>query len=279
LLVAVREGSQVPIADPTSTGEDTSDSGGTAAPSGGETTTPGGDTTTPGGDTTTPGGDETTSGGNATPGENTTPRGDTTTPGGQTTGEGPVVGSVLDPNVEQDLNTGVSEALHATNVPNLDLGPVCARSASDPRCGLKSLQLQLQVADADGPVKAVSPQTVARRLAQVFRGTRTVASTSNPSKRELVGVTVNFNVTLTGFSGRKADVRWSLYRARRDVIVPRGWLRNQRAVLLRGDVNRDSGSGEFWVPIPQLRGPFFIRVGVYDDHGTRLDYADTRHFR
>jgi hypothetical protein len=50
-------------------------------------------------------------------------------------------------------------------------------------------------------------------------------------------------------------------------------------VLLRGDVNRDSGSGEFWVPIPQLRGPFFIRVGVYDDHGTRLDYADTRHFR
>jgi hypothetical protein len=74
-------------------------------------------------------------------------------------------------------------------------------------------------------------------------------------------------------------VKWSLYRARQNVVVPRPWLFNQRILLLTGGADKASASRQFWVPIPKRRGPFFIRVGVYDDHGEGLDYADTKSFR
>jgi hypothetical protein len=31
-----------------------------------------------------------------------------------------------------------------------------------------------------------------------------------------------------------------------------------------------------WVPLPRRRGPYFIRLSVYDDQGIELDNADTR---
>ena len=92
-------------------------------------------------------------------------------------------------------------------------------------------------------------------------------------------MTINFNVALTGFDGESADVRWSLYSKNGQRPVPRDWLRNQRALLLRGEAEKDTGSGEFWVPIPEVKGPFFIRIGVYDADRTRLDYADTPSFQ
>jgi hypothetical protein len=49
-------------------------------------------------------------------------------------------------------------------------------------------------------------------------------------------------------------------------------------LLLRAQVDSDSGSGKFWVPLPAAHGPFFVRLGVYDDHGTRLTYQDTSSF-
>jgi hypothetical protein len=139
--------------------------------------------------------------------------------------------------------------------------------------------LHLGAADADGPVDDVSPEMVERRMAAVFRGTRTVPSPSDSRKRQLVGVGVNVNVTLTGFRRGKVDVRWSLYSARSGVQVPRDWLRNQRVLLLRGEADSHTASREFWVPAPASKGPFFIRVGVYSDDGERLDYANTDRFR
>jgi hypothetical protein len=120
---------------------------------------------------------------------------------------------------------------------------------------------------------------VARRLARVFDRTRTQPALSDPGKRELVGVTVNFNVSMTGFNDGRVDIRWSLYRAGGGGVVPRDWLRNQRAVSLRGEAEQDSGSDQFWVPLPSVKGPYFIRLGVYDEDDTRLDYANTPRFR
>lgn len=125
----------------------------------------------------------------------------------------------------------------------------------------------------------ISQANIARGLTRVFRGTRTVRSQDDPAKRELIGAAVDFNIAMTGFRGRRVQVRWSLYSARQGVRVPRAWLRNQRIMLLHGEADKHRASGQFWVPIPQLRGPFFIRIGVYDGRGTRLDYADTDPFR
>jgi hypothetical protein len=187
---------------------------------------------------------------------------------------------------KQKLDAGVKAALDARRVPQMLVLPsACDNDVVSPACGLTSLQLSMGVADEDATASLqinqedVSIPQVQMQLAKVFRGTRTAPAQSDPSKRDLIGATINFNVSLTGFDGESADVRWSLYSQSRRRPVPRDWLRNQRALLLRGEAEKDSGSGEFWVPIPEVRGPFFIRIGVYNAAGTRLDYADTPSFR
>ena len=89
---------------------------------------------------------------------------------------------------------------------------------------------------------------------------------------------MNFDVSMTGFRDARLDVRWSLFSASGHPL-PRDWLRNLPILWLSGEEDTDSASGEFWVPIPQRPGQYYIRVGVYDEDGTRLTYKNTRRFR
>jgi hypothetical protein len=95
----------------------------------------------------------------------------------------------------------------------------------------------------------------------------------------LVGATVNFNLFLVGFRGRRVEVRWSLHEADGGSRLAHDWMKDQHVSWLRGKVNKDEASSHFWVPLPKTRGPFFVRVGVYDEDQTELDYADTERFR
>ena len=113
------------------------------------------------------------------------------------------------------------------------------------------------------------------RLAKVLKGTRKL---STGGRLQPIGITINFSLSLTGFRGRKVDVRWELYDARGGGHVPLDWLANQRAFWLKGQAERDTASLTFWVPLPQVTGRFFVRLGVYDDNDTRLAYADTPRF-
>jgi hypothetical protein len=99
-------------------------------------------------------------------------------------------------------------------------------------------------------------------------------------KREPVGVTVNFNALLTGFDGKRVDVRWSLYtRPAASASRTRGCA-TRPPLFLKGKADTHKRSDQFWAPIPKAKGPYFIRVSVYDaDDDTRLDYANTRRFR
>src|SRR6266540_810457 len=100
------------------------------------------------------------------------------------------------------LGEGLDLALREQAVPELDLGDVCRDELSDPDCGLRSTLSYLLSAHSE-----VSAVIVAERLAELFEGMRT----SEEGEPQPVGVDVNFNVSLTGFHGRRADVRWSLY--------------------------------------------------------------------
>lgn len=246
-------------------------------------TTTGEQTTTTGGQTTTTGTQTTTTGDDGSNTEND----DATTGGSRSRFQkDSLVKLKVDASAQRKIDQGVRGALDAPRVPpELVLPSGCVDDVVSGGCGLSSLALTMGVATADagstGPVGQddVSVQKVREQLAKVFRGTRTRPAQSDPSKRDLVGVTINFNVALTGFRGESAEVRWSLYSKREQRPVPRDWLRNQRALLLKGEAEKDNGSGEFWVPIPQVKGPFYIRLGVYDAKGSRLDYADTPSFR
>ncbi len=125
----------------------------------------------------------------------------------------------------------------------------------------------------DGGGGANEREARARALLKVLRGTRT--RPSEDGRLAPMGVTVSFDATLAGFSERRADVRWSLYDARGAGRVPRDWLLNRRALQLTDE----SASDDFWVPLPKRRGPFFVRIAVYDDDGNRLTFRDSRRFR
>jgi hypothetical protein len=217
--------------------------------------------------------------GSTTPAGSSSPTGSTSPTATPARADDPVVALKLGPTAQKRLDTGVLRALEDPSVPDLDLGAACTRDLSGSDCALQSLQRQLQLVQEDGTPGTVRTATIARRLVKIFRGTRTRRSTSGHGKRQPVGVTVNFNASLSGFNGKRVSVRWSLFNAKSGRRVPHDWLRNQRAVVLKGKAAKHDRSSQFWAPVPKAKGVYFIRVGIYDDEDdTRLDYANTPHF-
>jgi hypothetical protein len=174
---------------------------------------------------------------------------------------------------------GVSRALEDPLVPQMGVLPACLGGV-DPNCsGFVGEHVYLGVFNEDGSISEVIPDEFASRLAKLLAGTRMNPASPGGGEVEPVGVTVNYNVSLTGFRGHRVSVRWSLYRAAAGVQVPRDWLRDQPVRWLEGEADKDAASDRFWVPLPKIEGPFFVRVGVFDQDDIRLDYADTSPFR
>lgn len=206
--------------------------------------------------------------------DDTTPT-ETTPTGGTTTSEEGELSVVLTEESRERLGQGVRGALSDPALAEVDLGKVCSRSVNDQNCGLRTHVVYMQVVDEDGSPREVDAETVAEQLGALLTATRTQPVSAAGSSVQPIGVTVNFNISLTGFRDRKVAVRWSLHDAAGGGRVSRDWLRNQPALWLVGEAEKDSASSDFWVPLPKLRGPFFIRVSVYDEDGVRLDFVDT----
>jgi hypothetical protein len=224
------------------------------------------DTTTTTEDTTTQ--EETTT--DETTTEETTTDGTTTDEEDGPEAEGDIVTEPLpSPENRARLRRGLELAEADPSLPELDLG-VCGEGLSNPNCGLRSTLTYLLA-----PRSEVNAALVADRLVEFFDDIRTSVEDVPPQP---LGVTVNFDVSLTGFQGDEADIRWSLYSARGGGAVPRDWLRNQRVLSLEAEAEKDSGSGEFWAPLPSREGSYFIRFGVYEEDGDRVTYRDTSRF-
>lgn len=214
-----------------------------------------------------------------TPSPSTTPEPTLTPEPTPSVDDDPVVGPTFSDRERDRFDTGLRRALTDPSVPDVELGSACSRDVSSSECGLHSLQRSLQVVDGEGQPSTVQPAKVANGLVKILRGTR-MQPVDGLGKREPVGVTVNFNASLTGFDGKRVDVRWSLYNATDRRRVPHAWLRNQTALFLKGKADMHKRSDQFWAPLPKAKGPYFIRVSVYDaDDDTRLDYANTAQFR
>ena len=117
----------------------------------------------------------------------------------------------------------------------------------------------------------------AEALVRVLENTRSRPVPSGGS--EPLGVTLSFELELEGFTGERAEVRWSLYDAGARKRVPRDWLVNRRALVVGAEAASDRASAEFWVPAPKRKGPFFVRLSVYDEDGDRLEFSDSKSFR
>lgn len=105
-----------------------------------------------------------------------------------------------------------------------------------------------------------------------------VTQASGAPKLSPLGVVVNFSAQIDGYRGKRAIVRWSLFDARERTRMPQAWLRNRPALRLMPEAGSDRGSPAVWVPLPRERGPYFVRLELFDDRGNRLDKADTKSF-
>ena len=156
------------------------------------------------------------------------------------------------------------------------IGPACSRDPSDPDCGLGSAVPYMAVLNKDGSPATVDSDIVAVQLAKLLAASRMqpIAGGQVP-----VGVTVNYDISLTGFRGRRVTIRWSLYSVPGGNPVPVDWLKNEPIHWLQGQADKDSASDSFWVPLPKIKGPFYIRLGVYNKDNVRLDFKNSGPFQ
>jgi hypothetical protein len=118
----------------------------------------------------------------------------------------------------------------------------------------------------------------ARKLGAALQETRTARPHGKRGRLEPVGVEVSIRFTITGMKGKHLDIRWSLRHAQNHRI-PQKWLKNRSIMKITPDADRDSGSADFWVPMPKApKGPFYIRIVLRDENGTALGFAKTHRF-
>ena len=127
-----------------------------------------------------------------------------------------------------------------------------------------------------GPVKGKDAAANAQAVLDALRHTK--RRERSGEKRQVEGVMVSFDVELKGAPGNEADVRWSLYRTKGG-RVPYPWLIRHRVSEIEGQADRDMGSGDFWVPLPELRGQFKVRLEVFREKDSRLTYRESHPFR
>jgi hypothetical protein len=144
----------------------------------------------------------------------------------------------------------------------------------------KALRGNMEECKAVAAIVGATGASADARARAVLRALRHTRSTSKGpgGRRKPEGVEVSFVVMLEGGPGRRADVRWSLRRARGEGRLPYSWLYNHRVLELKGQAATDSASADFWVPLPKDQGPYKLRIAVYDGDGTRLTYRDTHQF-
>ena len=93
---------------------------------------------------------------------------------------------------------------------------------------------------------------------------------SAEGKQQMVGVTVNYNVTMKGFEDDTVEIRWSLYSAKSSVPVPQELADHPH----RSDIARTGARGlrgSSVAPNPKTKGRHFIRVSVHDETDILLD--------
>ena len=182
---------------------------------------------------------------------------------------------VLRPELSEEDNALLQEgASLAVNETQIEISRPCEIALGTSDCGISPT---VPLVTRDGLGDEATAEEVGTRLAALLADTQTVLRPGTDQLQPL-GVAVNFNISLTGFQGETVDVRWSMYRASGGRPLQPFWARGQRVLWLEGEADTDSGSDDFWVPVPKFKGSFFVRVSAHDEDGDRLDYEDTETF-
>lgn len=178
---------------------------------------------------------------------------------------------VLEPKVPARLRKAVQREFNRqrrkARLGRVGLGKTCERNVTDSDCGASHFVFPRQgFYDplSKQPVK-LSPFEAARRLVGFLKNVRRVPQPgSRGRRREPLGVVVNFDMQLAGFRGAVTSVAWSLRDATSKPVVPTQWLRPRPIVWVKPKANSEGFTRNFWLPLPRVRGAFFVRLVAYD---------------
>lgn len=117
-----------------------------------------------------------------------------------------------------------------------------------------------------------SPEEAAERLVNILKETRTTGA------KEPLGVVVAVDVELVDMRDKSVFVSWSMWQVGGAKRLYGEWLNTNFAYRLRATSDHDSASLNFWIPLPQTAGPYFIRTTLVAD-GNTIASANSEHFR
>ena len=102
--------------------------------------------------------------------------------------------------------------------------------------------------------------------------------TRNQALNNQFGIAVNFVAEIQGYKDKECQLRWSLFDATTQTRYPDRRWSNVVAGPLVPESSNDRASRDVWIPVPDTRGQYFVRLELYDPDGSRLDYADSSAF-
>lgn len=94
------------------------------------------------------------------------------------------------------------------------------------------------------------------------------------------GVTVNFEVEISGFKDQALPVTWTLYDYASRSKVPNTEWHDVEALTFSPEFDRDQGVGEVWIPHTGSQGQWYVRLELHPPaySGAPLDFVDSEMF-
>jgi hypothetical protein len=97
---------------------------------------------------------------------------------------------------------------------------------------------------------------------------------------QALGNVVSYRLEMEGFARRTVRVYWSVFEESGQKVSDKslndqfGWPSNDFEAKRRVNVV----SGDAFVPLPKADGTYFVRIGVWDGQGVRMDVIDSPKF-
>jgi hypothetical protein len=119
-------------------------------------------------------------------------------------------------------------------------------------------------------------EVVADQIVALLRHGRTIGRRPG-GKVEPLGVLVTSNVEVVGLRDRQLRLSWSVLERSGATPLPEVWHSRTIEYLLNATSDRDTGTMDFWVPMPKAPGQYFVRLTLSTD-GALLTSADSPDF-
>ena len=134
--------------------------------------------------------------------------------------------------------------------------------------------------EPEGGDGEMAPGSAPARPAPLGGTFRRVASTADGRRLEPLGWVIDVGAILEQLDGKCVYVQWSVYDERTGRRIARKpWLVDRHGVHFVGRAPKDRQAGTFWVPIPREVGRYRLRVALYDENATQLDFSRLKGLR